>query len=346
MASNQVMRKRERMSESTPQQEGAAGQWHQWGAALASVAAHGLGVALVAVGSLWLFLGLGHMESILAMHREGGNWTLAFPQAPIHVVLSALVWGCGVQVWKVISGGMGASQRLMTSRGTVITETLIVMPVLLLIILGISQLAVNNIANMLFNYGSSQSARAAWVGYPELAPIDGGPSRMGVSSDRVEDMARLQLAAAMTPVAPSEFASDRDIESPAFERMRALLLSHQHPTPAPDSGSAGLETAAGLDVFSAADELSFTRALDGSAFPHRTVRKFTSAYQAVEVELVDEGNEVGVDIVYHHQITFPLMGRVFGEHGRVNGAPGHFMQLDAEILYPTQVAPNAELPQP
>ena len=319
----------------------------QWAGAVVSVAGHLIGIAVVALGSLWLLVGSGHLESMWAIHQHQGSWNLAWPQAPVHAMLAAVVWFVGLLLWR--NGLLAARRdkaRLVSARGTVITETLIVMPVLLLILLGVAQLAVNNIANMLFNYGSHQAARTAWVWHPELAPIDGGTARMEVSEEQVEDMVRLQLAAAMTPVAPSQFSNQRDIESHSFQQMRALLLSHQQPTPVFDAGLQGVETAVDIDIFETANDLSFSRALDGSTFPQRTVRKFTSAYQAVELELLEEEMEIGVDIKYQHQITFPLMGPIFGEPVRVDGVPGPYMRLSSEIFYPKQVAPNAELPRP
>lgn len=317
----------------------------QIGATLAAGGVHLTGWVGVAAVLLLVLLGTGHVQWLWDAHRLFGDPSYYGRELAIHLGLSAVIWALLVVLWKTAWAAKTSPARLVKrGQGTVITETIIVLPVLLFIILGVSQLAVNNVANMLLNYGATQAARTVWVWAPETQPLVGSP-RMGVTDSQVEDMARIQAAAAMTPVAPSSFAAGRAADSLAFERMRATLLASQMLRGPNDAGRDALMDADSMDAFDAADSLTFVRALDSANFAERTVRKFTSAYMAAEVEVLREDNQVGVDLTYHHQITFPLVGLVFGSSGSVEGAAGYYMPMHREVFFRAQVEPNGELPR-
>ena len=78
---------------------------------------------------------------------------------------------------------------LKTSRGTAITETLIVLPVWLLITMGLMQLCTISIAGILTNLATFQAARTAWVWSGELQE-----GRRGVSYGTIMSKARVQAA--------------------------------------------------------------------------------------------------------------------------------------------------------
>ena len=316
---------------------------------IAQACIHLTGWLVMTVAIAWLAMGLDHIRWIVSIHQSWGTSSMFVEELAFHLVLSALLWGIGYLVVVGMARDRRHRRGLARARGTALTETLIVMPVLLLLILGTAQLAVNNIAGMLINYGTSQAARTAWVWHPEVEPIGGGEGRMGVDDEWVEEMATLRIAAAMTPVAPAVFASERGITSDQFEQMRAIFLAGQLPQPRTDAGGDVLNDATRLDAFNAADELSFKNALDGGSFAQRTVRKFTSAYEATDVTVVEEtlGDEpyIGVEVEYMHQITFPLVGRVFGESATVGQTRSRFLRMEREMTYRAQRPPNAELPE-
>ena len=310
---------------------------------------HLTGVATTTVTLAWLALGTDHIRWLLAAHRAVGDASMVAPQLALHLGLSAFLWALGYLIFSGVARRERPARGLRRARGTVLTETLIVMPVLLLLILGTAQLSVNNIAGMLINYGTSQAARTAWVWQPEIDPIGGeGEGRMGVDQDWVEEMATLRIAAAMTPVAPSMFASQRDIASDEFEQMRAIFLATQLRHAPIDAGDTVLGDAQALDAFEEAQDLLFKNALDGGTFPRRTVRKFTSAYEATEVTIIDQeidgGRFVGVEVEYMHQITFPLVGGVFGQSAQVGQTRSRFLSMQREMTYRAQRSPNAQLP--
>lgn len=267
-------------------------------------------------------------------------------QLMIHGALSAFIWSlCYLIGWDVGQRRRAPQPAVRKARGTAITETLIVLPVLMLLLLGTAQLAVNNIGMMLINYGTSQAARTVWVWQPEVEPLGEEESRMGVDQRRVKEMARLQVAAAMTPVAPAAFAANRDIDSDQFVRMRAIFLASQLQTPPEDSGASVIGSARDLDSFETADNLTLRNALDGASFPRRTVQKFTSAYDATDIEVVEDGQDVTVEVTYMHQLTFPLMGPVFGESSTVGHASGYYLELARNATYRAQRPPNAQPPR-
>ena len=322
--------------------------WIWW---LGQSCLHATGTAAVAVVTALLLLGTGHLQWLAGAHRNQGDLAMLLEPLAVHLGLSGVLW----TVVALTLGGLLRRRRqparhLRPSAGTAVTETLVVMPVLLLLILGTAQLAVNNIAGMLFNYGTSQAVRAAWVWQPEVEPLHGGEGRMGVDEAWVEEMVRLRVAAAMTPVAPSNFASNRDIQSEQFKQLRAIFLSMQMVSPPDDAGRVTLGDAHHLDDFATADELHFKNALDGGSFPRRTVRKLTSAYEAVDEVVIisdffDEDPIVTVEITYLHQITFPLVGGVFGEPATVGQVQSSFLRMEQSFTYRAQRAPNAEVPQ-
>lgn len=319
-------------------------RWARYGA-LAVV--HVVGVCFVALTLGWLLLGSEHLQWVIAEHQRWGDWSLFVDELAVHVGVSATLWAMVALLGAAFLSNEGRSRRVVRrARGTVITETLIVMPILLVLIFGIAQLAVVNIAGMLLNYGTHQAGRTVWLWAPEVNPINGKAARRGVNADRVEEVARVQAAAALTPVAPGEFkADDPGAAAPQFEMMRGLLLATQSANPSNNSGLDAMDAARGQSEFTSATDLAFFRALDTATYPERTVRKFTFAYSAIELDVIDDSSQAGVRVTYQHKMTFPMVGRIFGgTPGTVAGAPGVYSEMVREAIFMAQVPPNAELP--
>ncbi|RDV38574.1 hypothetical protein DV096_07105 [Bradymonadaceae bacterium TMQ3] len=313
-------------------------------AAVASLG-HVMATGLVALAALMVVVGPGHVRALLEVELAQG-WVPERWLGPVaaHLVLSALVWALIVAAGRALRGFSAGSRspRLVRARGAVATETLIVMPVLLLLVFGLAQLAVVNIAGMLANYAAIQAGRAVWVWHPETQPLNDQSARRGVSEEMVIDHARAQAAAALAPVAPGDHQMSNGEGSAVLERMRVMMMASQIESPPNDSGrlvgEVGFEAATNEDA-------AFWRALDGSSFPERTSRKITFAFLATDVELVSRGDEVGASLTYRHYIAFPLVGAIFGEQSSVGGRSGSFSAITREFLLPAQVQPNAETPE-
>lgn len=303
---------------------------------------HSAATLVVALLGLVAVLGPGHLRALLEL--ESATATPWVGHVAGHLALSALCWALIYMAGRTLvqAAGRERSPRLVRAQGAVATETLIVMPVLLMLVFGLAQLAVVNIAGMLANYAAVQAGRAVWVWHPETQPLNDESARRGVTEAMVADHARVQAAAALAPVAPGDHQISGDMGSPAFTRMRGMMMASQVENPPNDSGRIAQDI--GFD--SATDkDAAFWRALDGSSFPERTARKMSFAYLATEVEVVDRGEEVGARLTYHHYVAFPLMGGIFGEDATVGGRAGAYSTITREFLLPAQVQPNAETPE-
>jgi hypothetical protein len=88
-----------------------------------------------------------------------------------------------------------APRAVRIGRGTTMVETLVVLPVLLLLISGLSQLTMLNVASLLSNLAGYNAGRAVWVW-----------DAQGVSDSECEQRAIDAAAHAVTPSVPDDFA--------------------------------------------------------------------------------------------------------------------------------------------
>src|SRR5690554_1150892 len=197
---------------------------------------HGVATLVVALLGLMAVLGPGHLRALLEL--ESATATPWLGHVAGHLALSALCWALIYLAGRALlkAARPERSPRLVRAQGAVATETLIVMPVLLLLVFGLAQLAVVNIAGMLANYAAVQAGRAVWVWHPETQPLNDQGARRGVTEAMVIDHARVQAAAALAPVAPGDHQISGDLGSPAFTRMCGMMMTSQVENPPNDSG--------------------------------------------------------------------------------------------------------------
>lgn len=236
---------------------------------------------------------------------------------------------------------------LVVQRGSVMVETLIVLPVFLLMTFGIAQLALNNIAVVLANAATFQASRSAWLWLPE-ARVGRLGNPVSDPMEFVAEKARLQAAAVLTPVAPGDYLRDPDLPEVA-EKARAIFIASQTLFPGTDSGADALQDAPGLATRSAsAHTTSFVRAFDTTSFVERTARKFTWAYRLSEVEVLvdDAGEELTVNLTYHHLCVMPLVGAIFGDWMEAGGMlTGHFSTIRRSFTRGQQGVPGKKWPR-
>lgn len=179
--------------------------------------------------------------------------------------------------------------------GTVVTETLIVMPVLLLLVFGLAQLSLNNIAGILGHVASFQAARTVWVWEPE-----------GVSDAELKERVRVAVAAVMTPVAGGNYAAAYGGELSHRGEAMSVMMEERFHSAAGGGGAAGR-----------ASSQSFAMALDGDAsHTSRASRKFLQAYRsvgAISLARGQGGAPVGATMLYQHHQAMPLVGPIFGK---------------------------------
>ncbi len=234
----------------------------------------------------------------------------------LHLGLAACLWAMTYIVIQLIK--MRTTQRKLgvvkLTRGSVMTETIVILPVWMLLVFGLLQLAVNNVGGVLANVAVYEAARTAWVWKGEVG------NRASVTDAMVSDRARIAAAMVMTPVATGDFATN-PILPPAATKMRnALALAH---VPLLGSVAAQVLPGGAQDFLAGVGSFSFTlfatrknqsvwRALDGDPFIIRTLKKFTFAYHCTKVEVSESGGETVAKLTYLHHLSMPMMGPVFG----------------------------------
>lgn len=250
----------------------------------------------------------------------------------IQLGLSACVWAVLYIVYRV---GRRRVEQARTpqvvgpARGTVITETLVAMPVLLLLILGMMQLAINNMAGILNQVASFQAARTVWVWEQEP----------GVEEQEVKDRVRIAVAQTMAPVAPGRFPSahDDDLSDRAEHTRDFMTARFQGWNPIegmiPSFGSPDLTVPSGLD--------------GGQSEYERAGDKFTHAYGSMDPEDISyTHNETGdgpagtlvVEVDYYHFQSMPLVGRIFGQdEGGIGSSNAYYQVQELEFEIPRQM---------
>lgn len=310
---------------------------------------HGLVVLLVAVLLAAPFVDTSMLQALWEAGKMSGYGYLLGTEALIHVGVAACLWAALYLSWLALRQGGGSAKRaIRRARGSVLTETLIILPVLLVLIFGLAQLAVTNIAGMLTNLAAVNAGRTVWLWLPETSPIGGASPRGGVTREHVGELARIQAAAALTPVAPADLRIRPDVGSDLFKLMRGSFVANQLEWLPNDAGRIGVDEAFRLSDGGGenpGDDLSFSRALDGSSFLVRSARKFGAAYEATEVEVLERGEWLGARVTYKQLAAFPVTNRIFGNLEVVGQRKGYYTTIVREFDLKTQPEPNAKFPR-
>lgn len=337
------------MKETTPKNPSSAPRLGVLGGWLLMGVGHCAATMIVAAMISVIILPLGYIEPI-ARRVLGVDeiWAMSTTSLVIHVLLSACIWAFVVIIYQLIRlhRAERKTRSLRLARGTVITETLIVMPVFFLLSFGMAQLAISNIAAILANVAAYQAARAAWIWQPEE---DASEKRMGIEDGIAVEKCRIAVALVMLPVANGEFLNDPSLPTYASKMRVAAVGAH-----IPFGGTlTGLDPEVSDLLAGAAsvrfrlavrDNQSVTRALDESSFILRTASKFTHAFQASSCTI---NGDHSVTMVYKLHVVMPLMGPLFGNSGFdvVEGRAGYFQDFTRELGLTKQVIlPNAKQP--
>lgn len=234
----------------------------------------------------------------------------------IHVGLAGCLWALMYIIYQLVRlrTSNRAPKVVKLARGSVMTETIVILPVWMLLVFGLLQLAVNNVGGILANVAVYEAARSAWVWKGEVG------NRAGVTDAVVSDRARIAVAMVMTPVATGDFTTSPVLPAAAKKMRTALAFAHVPLS----SVLAGVLPADATDLLAGAGSFSLTglatrnnqsvwRALDGDPFIIRTLKKFTFAYHCAKVDVSESNGETTVKMTYNHQISMPAMGPVFGK---------------------------------
>lgn len=305
---------------------------------------HLIGWLSVASATLLIIAEPGSIR-VLAQHLSSQTFVeYSVVDLGFFLAITATMW---VFIYLVIAYARSAKQKISVVRatGTVLTETLIALPVLLMLVSGLIQLSINNIGGILANVAVFQASRAAhlWVGEAENGR---GNVTLGMATER----SRIVAASVMTPVASGDYMVDLLSGSPTFMQARAAFVANQLPIISGDTGALGFATVFLLqaeDVGGILDNnISMARSFDRTTFRLRTVRKFTMAYHGTQVMIDAGGSDVRTRMIYSHFIGMPFVGRVFGTLGSVGGRSGYFTAYERELVLPRALDAFPDFPTP
>lgn len=228
---------------------------------------------------------------------------------------------------------------LAKARGTIMTETLIVLPVFFLLTFGLSQMAINSMAGLLTTLATYQAARTVAVWAPEEGHDRSGAGT--VSATVIEDKARVAAAGVIAPVAPSLATgiAGCDTNSTTLDNfLQSLTGAGVAPVTVPKF-----------------ERWSFVDALDTGSFATRGWIKMKSAYCAVNVEYTDvitdpdnnDRSEFSTTVIYNHRSIMPLVGPIFATGAEGDNAPTgmNIAAIKRTYSLTQQVSPNPRLPK-
>lgn len=314
---------------------------------------HVLGVVVTAIA---MVAALGFPVDSAMLLFEGVSSGLQVGQLKVDgltlLAVSGLVWGTlyGGARWMMREGEVvtrkGRVVRVARERGTVITETLIIIPVYLSVMLGSMQLAQNAIAGLMTTLAAFQAGRSAAVWVPE--------TRNGVNDEVIKDKVRSAAAAVVAPVVPVNFNTrcTPANNSPTMQKMLAGMATAGHVN-TPDA-SLAFARLSGADKY-----LNVAEGFDNLQMSLRGSAKLRFAYCAVDLEgdvpggsatngyeVVTQGGVamVRTTITYYHQATMPVVARIFGDPKTIGERPGYYKPITRTYTTPLHLEPNPVSP--
>lgn len=330
---------------------------------------HLVGVALIAAAILCLTLSSvgGAVELVRASLEIEQIRGQAIEQLGGLVALSAALWALLVWGWRAGQRRLEAQRgrrRVRLSRGAIITETLVSMPPFFLLTFGLAQLSINMVGGMLANIAGYQASRAIWLWQPEEAS-----GRMGTGEGEAIMRARIAAALVMTPVTPGDyqmlghiFSNAGGLPDQADAMRRGMSLTTAALSAAGQATGSSLGGLGGLNdlaveaqSFGTSGTLTFFDALGSSNFQMRGLRKFTRAFTCAQVEIQEEGDQVGASLTFHHYQGMPFVGPIMAGNGmfRTPDTPsdangnqsGYYLKYRRAYMFRKQMAqPNRAPP--
>lgn len=319
-----------------------------------------LGLAAASVG-WWSSAAL--RSSAMRCLDDGAVVWATFGRLSLHVSLVAVGWGIGSGVLRTMcaiwrprtSPSLGGREHVAaSSSGTVVVETLVVLPVALTLIAGLMQLAVNNMAALTANFAAYEASRTVWIWEGERGASGGGE----IDEETLARYARVQAASILAPVAPGSFHFPEPGLPGRAEKARRMFLAANLPVPFHDSGASVADPG---HVYTRLEgrhgsptHVTAVRALDPNTMPVKTARKFTWAFHATSVELEgideprdlqDRSADVSVTLAYQHLCAFPFVGALFGDAKSIRGREGYYATFEKTVTRERQPPATEQWPK-
>lgn len=300
---------------------------------LSAATVHLLGTASVFMIMMWMLLPASSRAALFEAYHHGA-FQNQYYEFLLHAGLSACFWAMLFIGWKLLTlPGQDRPRRLVKARGTVIVETLVVLPVFLFLNVGLIQLTLLNTAGLLTTLGAFKAGRAVALWHPEALA-----DRNDVTLDLVREKAHLAAAAAIAPVAPSDFVfnSAQCGNSGSLNSMISAMEAIGHISDDnPDAALDGMR-----------ESRTLSRAFDHANFGIRGQRKLRFAHCAITVDyVVDNSNQQIYTVVeYRQQMAMPFIAHVFGTVDQVAGRQGRYHTLIRDNITYHQIEPNTRTP--
>ncbi len=307
---------------------------------IATTIAHALAVLVIAC---LLFVMSGSFSSLTMLASALGDlqvWMMVGTEVTIMLLIATALW---MALLAIKPDRDRTTRTFKVSKGSTMLEFLIVFPVFMLFLMGLSQLTINNTASILTSLGAFQGGRAVFIWEPE-SRID-PTSRRFTSRREVESRARAAASLALAPVVPTNYTgsgagisytprcntSDFDAAIDAIYRQLGSSFT--------SSGVIG------------ADERrhDMTSTFDGQlSFRARAMLKLPMAWCFTDVRFSYSGSQVTTTVRYEHENQFGLVARIFtgADKENIHGRDGYFTTLTASYTMPIQRTPNTEDPLP
>ena len=246
--------------------------------------------------------------------------------------LGACVWALMVITYRLfdLRRRQSKTRTFKLSRGTIATETVIILPAYFMLTFGLSQLALNFIAGSLANVAGYMASRSYWVWEGEI-----GKNRVNSSITQQDALERARISGAlvMAAVAPGDFTGlNAGSMNGTAQKARAMTAPGGL-----DSGQLAQIFNAATGGFSLGDS-SFVRSFDETMGLVRGALKFSHAYEATTVSASSNGT--GVKFTYQMIQTMPVVGRVFGEFKLMgpNNLPAYYwLTIEREYSFTRQL---------
>ena len=282
-----------------------------WWSLVLSGSAHLVGVLTLALVSLWWeFRGV---SADLLLWAEARGYSFGEQNAmelAFHVAMCALAWFFGAFV---VHHGRQARRikrvRLARARrGSVMVETLIALPVMLVLICGLVQMTLLNIAAIMTDLAAIQAGRTAYVWHGEtLLPQERSDGYSIPDQGDVRERARIVASGVLASIAPGTFSSGCSSSS-AFNSYMAGITSVSSLSGAV-AGNMG--AAVGLSGKRATrNNRTLSESFDKLSFDVRGMRKLATAYCMTSIEY-EVGDTLSTTVTYNHKLTVPITGFAF-----------------------------------
>ena len=323
-------------SASSPDRPRAATTWRVW---TWRALAHAVGTLVVLSALAW-WSGIMGSQDLSALWMDAQVRAQSWQDLGGLVVISGLLWSSVALGWHVLARRRHTSLRVVrAARGQVMLETLIILPVYLLVMMGSMQLALTSMAGLLTTLGSYQAGRAAAIWLPEQRISN---PRRTVSEAVVKDKVRVAVVSAVAPVVASGFASGL---STCDAADNSTTLTHKIEAMEGALNLGILPSLPGGRTSGDRSQLTVGGAFDEGGMKNRIGPKMRFAYCLVDEPAFSfSGDKVTTSIVFNYQMVMPFVELAFGEFRNLHGRSGYYSAIKRSYQVRMQIPPNPVSP--